>query len=81
MLLSYLKYMGNNTYAILMMHILSFKIVSLVIVLIYGLPRSKLADFPTIHEMTVQGYWMLYFVAGVNVPLLAQFVYNKIFKN
>lgn len=72
--------MGNNTYSILMMHILSFKVVSLLIVLFYSLSWRELADFPTIHEFTVQGFWIVYLIVGINVPLLAQLAYNKILK-
>lgn len=77
-ILKYLNFVGNNTYAILMMHILSFKVVSLFIVLIYGLNLSALADFPTIHYMTEKGWWIVYLFIAVNVPLLAQIMYNKI---
>lgn len=63
------------------MHILSFKIVSLFIVLAYGLPWSKLSNFPTIHDFTVKGFWLAYLFVGLNIPLLAQLAYNKILKN
>lgn len=61
-----------------MMHILSFKIVSLGLILIYGLDFSHLADFPTIHYMTEKGYWIAYLLMGINIPLIAQITYNKI---
>lgn len=77
-LLQYAKFLGNNTYAILMMHILSFKLVSVVIILFCGLEWSRLADFPMIHFMTEKGWWIAYLIGGINILLLGQIVYNKI---
>lgn len=76
--LNYVKFLGNNTYAILMMHILSFRLMSAIIILFCGLDWSRLADFPTIHFMTEKGFWIAYLIFGINLPLLVQFIYNKI---
>ena len=65
-----LIYIGNNTLTILTWHFLSFKIVSLVIILIYQLPIERLAEFPVITEYSVKGYFILYFLIGAIVPLL-----------
>lgn len=76
--LNYVKFLGNNTYAILMMHILSFRLMSAILILCCGLDWSRLADFPTIHFMTEKGFWIAYLIFGTNIPLLVQFIYNKI---
>lgn len=76
--LNYVKFLGNNTYAILMMHILSFRLMSAIIILCCGLDWNRLADFPTIHFMTEKGFWIAYLIFGINLPLLVQVLYNKI---
>lgn len=63
-----------------MMHILSFKIVSLGLVFSFDLPYSDLGDFPTIHYMTEKGWWIAYLVAGVMLPLFADKFYHVIKK-
>lgn len=46
----WLVYIGNNTLTILTWHMLSFKIVSLLIINIHGLSIRRLAEFPVIEE-------------------------------
>lgn len=65
-----LDYIGTETMTILTWHLLSFKAVSLLIILIYGLPIEQLGEFPVIVEYATGGWWMLYFAAGVGLPLL-----------
>ena len=61
-----------------MMHILSFRLMSAILILCCGLDWNRLADFPTIHFMTEKGFWIAYLIFGINLPLLVQFIYNKI---
>ena len=65
-----LVYTGSNTLPILTWHMLSFKIVSLLIINVYGLPMERLAEFPVIEEYSRQGWFILYFIVGTIVPLL-----------
>lgn len=65
-----LIYIGNNTLVILTWHMLYFKIVSLLIIHVYGLPIARLAEFPVIEEYSKQGWFILYFIIGVSIPLL-----------
>ena len=65
-----LNYIGTETMTILTWHLLSFKAVSLLIILIYGLPIEQLGEFPVIVEYATKGWWILYFVVGVGLPLL-----------
>jgi hypothetical protein len=65
-----LNYIGTETMTILTWHLLSFKAVSLLIILIYGLPIEQLGEFPVIVEYATNGWWILYFVVGVGLPLL-----------
>lgn len=73
-----LVFIGNNTLTILTWHFLCFKIVSLAIILIYGLPITRLAEFPVIVEFTTQGWFIVYFIIGIGIPLA--FSRNKYLK-
>ncbi len=74
------SYIGNKTIEILTWHFLCFKIVSLVIIACYGLPIEHLAEFPVIRPYHVQGWWILYFVIGVAVPVLGTVYTDKLIK-
>lgn len=65
----WLVYIGNNTLTILTWHMLSFKLVSLIVILVYQLPIARLAEFPVIEEYSKQGWFLLYFLMGVLVPI------------
>lgn len=71
---------GNRTLEILTWHFLCFKIVSLVIIAYYGLPMDHLADFPVMSPYNIQGWWILYFVVGVAVPVIGTVYTEKIMK-
>lgn len=64
-----LVYVGNNTLTLLTWHFLSFKLVSLVLILTHQLPIARLAEFPVIKEYSTKGWFILYFVIGVLIPL------------
>lgn len=79
-ILKYLAYLGNNTYVILMMHVMCFKLVTLAIIYIYDESMNELACFPTFYDYTEKGWWIVYLIIGVNMPLLFQFIYDKTIK-
>lgn len=60
-----LKYIGNNTLTILIWHFSVFKLVSLLIILIYDLPIERLAEFPIINEYASKGWWVAYFLTSM----------------
>ena len=66
----FLVYVGDNTLTILTWHFLSFKIVSLIIVYAERLPIERLAEFPVINDYTSRGWFILYFIIGMGVPLV-----------
>lgn len=66
----WLVYIGNNTLTILTWYMLSFKIVSLIVIYVYGLPIARLAEFPVIVEYSRQGWFLLYFLVGIMVPVV-----------
>lgn len=74
----FLVYIGDNTLTVLTWHFISFKIVSLIIVYAENLPIERLAEFPVINDYTSHGWFILYFVIGMAVPLIfAQTKYLK----
>ena len=72
---SYIKkglyYIGNHTMIILTLHFLSFKIVSLIVALVYGLSLTHVAEHPVINEKLPfsSTWWVIYSIIGVVVPL------------
>lgn len=65
-----LVYIGDNTLTVLTWHFISFKLVSLIIIYVEKLPIERLAEFPVINDYTSQGWFILYFVVGMAVPLI-----------
>ena len=62
-----LDFVGKHTLTILTWHFLAFKLVSLVIIGIYGLQTERLAEFPVITEYAKQGWWVVYFLVAMGV--------------
>ena len=65
---SSLLFIGDHTLEVLTWHFLSFKLVSLLIVLIYGLPVAMVSSFPLISDYA-SSFWALYSIVGVGVPI------------
>lgn len=66
---TFVNKIGGGTFAILTWHFLCFKFVSWMIIVIYKLPLDTLAEFPVIHEYANNGWWVVYFLIGVMLPL------------
>ena len=64
------KFMGDNSIEILTWHFLSFKLANYLIVSLYNLPVGQMAEFPTISEYSKHGFWILYLISGITIPLL-----------
>lgn len=73
----FLTFVGDNTLDILTWHFLSFKLVSLLLMFLFGLSIERLAEFPVIEEYAYQGWWVIYLVIGVVVPLGVSLVKEK----
>lgn len=73
-----LRFIGDNTMTILTWHFLSFKIVSYLIASIYGLNLSIVGSHPTIRVFANQGWFVLYTVVGMFVPLGMVVLQNKL---
>lgn len=63
-----LMFVGDHTLEVLTWHFLSFKLVSLLVIVIHGLPIEQLARFPTISNYAAM-YWPLYSIVGIGVPM------------
>lgn len=74
----FLIFSGDNTLDILTWHFLSFKLVSLFLICFFGLPIERLAEFPVIEKFAYQGWWVIYLVVGIAVPLAVSLVKEKI---
>lgn len=70
-----IAYMGAHSISILLLHFLSFKIITLVQIHIYNQPKYMLAAFPVLY--TDGFWWILYSLAGTVVPLFLSFIYNN----
>ncbi len=74
----FLVYCGNNTLPILVFHILSFKLVSLVKIWIYGLDYLQVGSHLVVHvNESTDGFWVLYTIVGVGLPLAWTYAYRK----
>lgn len=67
---SFVRFIGENTLSILTWHFLCFKLVSFTMVYIYDLDMSQLGEFPVLHEFAHNGWWIVYVLAGMLLPLL-----------
>lgn len=70
LLSKYFILIGENTLSVLTWHFLSFKIVNFVLIKVYLLPMTNLADFPVISTYSRAGWWLVYLIIGVLVPMM-----------
>lgn len=75
----YLTFAGRHSMSILALHFLAFKIVSLIKIYIYDLPPKMLSCFPVIEDHN-KYFWPLYTAIGVCIPLIVQWLYEKVVK-
>jgi hypothetical protein len=61
---------GNHSLVILTWHFLSFKLVSLMIIVIYGYPIEQLSCIPILY-MPDSIWWIAYFGVGFMLPLVS----------
>ena len=64
-----LMFIGDHTLEVLTWHFISFKLASLLVIWLHGLPIEQLACFPAIREYAAV-YWPLYTLVGVGVPMV-----------
>lgn len=72
----WLNEVGKHSLIIMILHFLSFKLVTLIQLAIYNEPIDYLAAFPYLHSES--GWWLVYTVAGVMIPLVVYYGYLKL---
>lgn len=73
---TFFSFCGHHTMSILMMLFLSFKLVTLLQIYLYGYPPYALASFPCL--LTTQPWCYIYTAVGLIVPLLVTWLWIKI---
>ena len=74
----FLVYTGDHTLYIFIFHIVSYKVVSLLKIWYYGLDSRLIGCHMVIHDYSQQDlFWILYTIAGVGLPLLGIWLYEK----
>ena len=71
-----LDFVGKKTLYILIFHFISFKIVSLLYIVITNRPITQLSSFPVIENDTLF-LWIIYSIVGVTIPLLIKHGMDK----
>ena len=69
-----LTFVGDNTLTILVWHFSMFKVVSLILILLYGKDISELSCFPTISSLSLNGWNIVYTIFAV----IGSLVINRI---
>ena len=71
-------YIGKNTVIIMALQFLSFKVVALLQIKVYSLPKYMLAKFPVIDGSN--GWFILYAIAGTFLPLFLHYLWVELIK-
>jgi fucose 4-O-acetylase-like acetyltransferase len=71
-----LQILGQYSLHIMCLHFLAFKVVSLIIIGLYGLPIERLAEYPVLTDINGL-WWIVYAVAGLCIPILLVKIYEK----
>lgn len=76
----FLSYIGRNTISILALHLLSFKLINIILILLYQFPLSTLSHWPTIHNTIISqsAWWILYSITGIILPLGYSFIIKQL---
>lgn len=68
---------GRNTLDIMALHFMVFKLVSWMVILVYNLPISRLAEYPVL--LGVGGFWwLLYTAVGITLPTIFSVLRHKV---
>lgn len=70
-----LKIMGQKSLDIMSLHFLCFKIVSVIIILVYGFSWDRLAEYPVLREVG-GAWWLLYAVVGATFSVIIRKLYD-----
>lgn len=70
-----LKVLGKYSLHIMCLHLLAFKCVSLIIILVYHMPVERLAEYPVVNGINGL-WWIAYTICGCVLPVLAVKIYE-----
>jgi fucose 4-O-acetylase-like acetyltransferase len=74
----FLVYTGDHTLYVFIFHIISYKTVSLLKIWYYGLDPRQIGCHMVIHDHSQEDwFWVLYTIAGVGLPILGIWLYEK----
>ena len=65
---------GKRTLSVVLFHFLAMKTVAVIIIMYYGLPAFCVSAFPNLYGE--KGWWALYTIVGVGLPVLANMIYH-----
>lgn len=74
----FLIYCGETSLYIYIFHIAAFKVVSLIKIWWYNLDFKQIGCHMVIHDYPDDGFWILYTIVGVGLPLAWIWCYRKI---
>lgn len=73
-----LTYIGDNTLYVFIFHIISFKVVSLIKILWYGLDPAQIGCHMVIHFNNHEDlFWLLYTAVGTALPLTVLYLWRR----
>lgn len=74
-----LAYVGASTVYVYVLHILAFKVVSVLKIWWFGLDPAQIGCHMVIHDLApADGFWVLYTIAGVGLPLGAVALWRRL---
>ena len=68
-------YLGKHTRSIVIFHMISFKIVTMLLIVLFKKEMYLLASFPTLKDAE-NWAWLPYLIVGLAIPLLISFCYE-----
>ena len=77
--LSYIYFIGNNTFPILALNLLALKVGNLIKIEFYDMPFERLSSYTIIDEHN-SFFWIIYTIIGVAIPLFVSLIYKRLFK-
>lgn len=68
--------MGKNSLIIMLLHFISFKVITLLQIVLSGDSIEKLTSYPV--YVSSNGWWIAYSIAGIGIPCLLAMLWGKL---
>lgn len=72
----FIIYTGRHSLTIILLHFLSFKIVTLLQIVLFEEKIEVLSAYPV--HISSNGWWIAYSIAGISIPCLLLFIFGKL---